>query len=338
MDYEELVRDADAQIAGAHSSAELKDVRVAWLGKKGKITSLSKQMGQIPAEERPAYGKAVNSARAAIEEKLRARQEELKKAEESERIRKERVDVTLPGNARPLGALHPLTQVYHDIRSIFVGMGFDVIEGPEVELDEYNFERLNIPKEHPARDTQDTFYVSDDVVLRTHTSPTQVRAMLKGDLPIRMIAPGRVYRCDEVDATHSPVFMQVEGLVVDKGIRFSDLKGALNTFLRTYYGPHVTTKFRPGFFPFTEPSAEVDVTCALCGGKGCSACKGTGMIEVLGCGTVNPIVLENCGVDPSEYTGFAFGVGVDRLATTKYGISDIRALYENDVRFLRQFN
>lgn len=216
-------------------------------------------------------------------------------------------------------------------------MGFDVFEGPEVELDEYNFTKLNIPKEHPARDAQDTFYVSEDVVLRTHTSPSQVRMMLAEAPPIRMIAPGRCFRCDEVDATHSPVFMQVEGLVVDRRIRFSDLKGTLSTFLRSYYGPKVAMKFRPGFFPFTEPSAEVDVTCSLCGGKGCPACKGAGMIEVLGCGLVNPVVLENCGVDPTEFSGFAFGMGIDRLASTKYGITDIRLLYENDVRFLEQF-
>lgn len=337
MDYDGLVREALEQIDRADSTAQLNDVRVEWLGKKGRITALSKKTGSIPAEERPAYGRAVNDARKAVEERLSQRGSVLKEQEERARLAKERVDVTLPGSIRPVGALHPLTQVYQELRSIFVGMGFDVVEGPEVELDEYCFERLNIPKDHPARDMQDTFYVSDDVVLRTHTSPTQVREMLKGTLPIRMIAPGRTYRCDEVDATHSPVFNQMEGLIVDKGIRFSDLKGILNTFLREYYGSGVRTKFRPGFFPFTEPSAEVDVTCQVCGGKGCSACKGTGMIEVLGCGTVNPVVLENCGVDPSEYTGFAFGIGLDRLTTTKYGITDIRALYENDVRFLRQF-
>lgn len=337
MEYEELVREALEMIDQADTTSRLNDVRVEWLGKKGRITTLSKQMGSIPPEERPAYGRAVNTARAAVEERLSARQEDLRAREEQARLAKERVDVTLPGKGSAIGALHPLTTVYHELRDIFVGMGFDVMQGPEVELDEYNFERLNIPKDHPARDMQDTFYVSSDVVLRTHTSPTQVRAMLEGSLPIRMIAPGRVYRCDEVDATHSPVFMQLEGLMIDKGIRFSDLKGILNTFLRTYYGPHVKTKFRPGFFPFTEPSAEVDVTCQVCGGKGCSACKGAGMIEVLGCGTVNPVVLENCGIDPSEYTGFAFGIGVDRMAATKYGITDIRALYDNDVRFLRQF-
>lgn len=337
MDYKELVQEAIEQIGQADTSARLNEVRVEWLGKKGRISTLSKNMGAIPPEYRPAYGRAVNDARQAVEQCLSKRMEDVRAAEERERIAKERVDVTLPGPARPLGALHPLTRVYHEIRDIFVGMGFDVVDGPEVELDEYNFERLNIPKEHPARDAQDTFYINSEVLLRTHTSPTQARTMLTQELPIRMIAPGRTYRFDEVDASHSPVFMQIEGLIVDKGIRFSDLKGALDSFLRSYYGESVRTKFRPGFFPFTEPSAEVDVTCFACGGKGCPSCGYTGMIEVLGCGTVNPIVLENCGVDSSEYTGFAFGVGVDRLALTKYGITDIRELYENDVRFLRQF-
>ena len=337
MDYAELVQKAAEQIEQADSSAQLNEVRVEWLGRKGRISVLSKNMGAIAPEDRPAYGRAVNEARAEVERRLSERAGVLKEAEERARLEKERVDVTLPGPDRPLGARHPLMQVYHEIRDVFVAMGFDVVDGPEVELDEYNFERLNIPKEHPARDAQDTFYISRDVVLRTHTSPTQVRTMLQQKPPIRMIAPGRVYRFDEVDATHSPVFMQLEGLVVDRGIRFSDLKGILNDFLRSYYGEHVKTKFRPGFFPFTEPSAEVDVTCSVCGGKGCSACGDTGMIEVLGCGTVNPIVLENCGIDSSEYTGFAFGIGVDRLTLTKYGMSDIRTLYENDVRFLQQF-
>lgn len=337
MDYDALVREALEQIDSADTAQRLNEVRVEWLGKKGRITALSKKTGSIPPEERPAYGKAVNTARAAIEEKLAERQNAMREREERERLARERVDVSLPGKGRPVGALHPLTQVYHDLRDIFVGMGFDVVQGPEVELDEYNFERLNIPKEHPARDMQDTFYVNEDVVLRTHTSPTQVRTMLTQKPPIRMIAPGRTYRCDEVDATHSPVFNQMEGLVVDRGIRFSDLKGILDEALRKFYGPDIKTKFRPGFFPFTEPSAEVDVTCQACHGAGCSVCKGSGMVELLGCGTVNPIVLENCGIDPSEYTGFAFGLGIDRLTTTKYGIRDIRALYENDVRFLRQF-
>lgn len=338
MAHEELMEEARARIQAASTGAELDAVRVAYLGKKGRITLLNQQIRSIPPEERPAFGQQLNAVRQAVTEALSARKEEINRREEEARLAAERLDVTLPGSAQPLGTEHPLTQVYHEIRDIFVGMGFDVFNGPEVELDEYNFEKLNIPKEHPARDMQDTFYISDDVLLRTHTSPAQVRMMLKETPPIRMIAPGRVYRCDEVDATHSPIFMQVEGLVVDRRIRFSDLKGTLNAFLREYYGPEVKTKFRPGFFPFTEPSAEVDVTCTRCGGKGCAACRGAGMIEVLGCGIVNPVVLENCGIDPTEYSGFAFGLGIDRLATTKYGISDIRLLYENDVRFLEQFS
>lgn len=337
MAHEALMEEAKARIQAAASSAELDEVRVAYLGKKGQITLLNRQIGSVPPEERPAFGQELNTVRQAVTEALAVRREELTRAEEAARLEKERLDVTLPGVGRPLGSIHPLTQVYHEVRDIFVSMGFDVFNGPEVELDEYNFEKLNIPRDHPARDAQDTFYVSDDVVLRTHTSPAQVRTMLSGRPPLRMIAPGRVYRCDEVDATHSPIFMQLEGLVVDRKIRFSDLKGTLNTFLRRYYGPDVKTKFRPGFFPFTEPSAEVDVTCTRCGGKGCPACRDAGMIEVLGCGVVNPVVLENCGIDPSEYSGFAFGLGIDRLATTKYGISDIRLLYENDARFLGQF-
>ncbi|MEG0257171.1 MAG: phenylalanine--tRNA ligase subunit alpha [Christensenella sp.] len=334
---EQIVKDANSEIAAAQTSAELNDIRVKYLGKKGAVTLLMKQMGTLSAEERPAFGQAVNAARGAVEGALGAAAELIAQKENAAKLAAERVDITMPGRAQELGALHPLTQVYREVRDIFLSMGFDVNEGPEVELDKYNFELLNIPKNHPARDMQDTFYVSEDVVLRTHTSPVQVRTMLKQKPPIRMICPGRVFRTDDVDATHSPVFMQMEGLVVGKNIRFSDLKGTINTFIRNFYGENVKTKFRPGFFPFTEPSAEVDVTCTVCGGKGCSACKGAGMIEVLGCGLVNPVVLSNCGIDPTEYSGFAFGLGIDRLANTKYGITDIRLLYENDARFLRQF-
>ncbi|MEA5002600.1 MAG: phenylalanine--tRNA ligase subunit alpha [Christensenella sp.] len=337
MSNDEIVKKAQEEIGAAGSSGELTDIRVKYLGKKGEITMLMKQMGTLAPEERPAFGQAVNAARASVEQALFAASEKIAQKEKAEKLAAERVDITLPGRAQGLGALHPLTQVYYEIRDIFLGMGFDVKEGPEVELDQYNFEMLNIPKDHPARDMQDTFYVSDDVVLRTHTSPVQVRTMLEQKPPIRMVCPGRVFRTDDVDATHSPVFMQMEGLVVGKNIRFSDLKGTINTFIHNFYGEDVKTKFRPGFFPFTEPSAEVDVTCTVCGGKGCSACKGAGMIEVLGCGVVNPVVLKNCGLNPEEYSGFAFGMGIDRLANTKYGITDIRLLYENDARFLRQF-
>lgn len=337
MSNDEIVKKALEEIGAAGSSGELGDIRVKYLGKKGEITMLMKQMGTLAPEERPAFGQAVNAARTGVEQALLSAAEKIAQKENAQKLAAERVDITLPGRAQGLGALHPLTQVYYEIRDIFLGMGFDVKEGPEIELDQYNFEMLNIPKDHPARDMQDTFYVSDDVVLRTHTSPVQVRTMLEQKPPIRMVCPGRVFRTDDVDATHSPVFMQMEGLVIGKNIRFSDLKGTINTFIRNFYGEHVKTKFRPGFFPFTEPSAEVDVTCTVCGGKGCAACKGAGMIEVLGCGVVNPVVLENCGLNPDEYSGFAFGMGVDRLANTKYGITDIRLLYENDARFLRQF-
>ena len=337
MSNDEMVSRASAEIAAAQTSAQISEIRVKYLGKKGEITMLMKQMGSLSPEERPAFGQAVNAARQSVEQALLAAGEKIARSESDAKLAAERMDITLPGRGQKPGALHPLTQVYYEIRDIFLSMGFDVNEGPEVELDHYNFELLNIPKDHPARDMQDTFYVSEEVLLRTHTSPVQVRTMLTQKPPIRMICPGRVYRMDDVDATHSPVFMQMEGLVVDKNIRFSDLKGTINTFIRNFYGEDVKTKFRPGFFPFTEPSAEVDVTCTVCGGKGCSACKGAGMIEVLGCGLVNPVVLENCGIDSREYSGFAFGLGIDRLANTKYGITDIRLLYENDARFLRQF-
>ena len=337
MAHEELISRAAGEIAAAKSSAELSGVRVKYLGKKGEITLLMKQMGALAPEERPAFGQEVNAARAQVEAALAKRTGEIERQEQAARLEKERIDVTLPGRAQEPGALHPLTQVYHEVREIFLSMGFDVFEGPEVELDRYNFELLNIPKDHPARDMQDTFYVTEDIVLRTHTSPVQVRTMLEQKPPIRMICPGRVYRTDDVDATHSPVFNQIEGLVIDKGITFADLKGVINSFLRQLYGENTKTKFRPGFFPFTEPSAEVDATCSLCGGKGCPACKGAGMVEVLGCGMVNPKVLENCGLDPEIYSGYAFGLGLDRLTNIKYGITDIRLLYESDVRFLRQF-
>ncbi len=278
MVSEQIVSDALAEIGSAQTSTQLSDIRVKYLGKKGGITMLMKQMGGLAPDERPAFGQAVNAARKSVEDALLRAAQEIARQESEQKLKAERIDITLPGRAQKPGALHPLTQVYHEVRDIFLSMGFDVTEGPEVELDEYNFELLNIPKNHPARDMQDTFYVSEDVVLRTHTSPVQVRTMLTQKPPIRMVCPGRVFRTDDVDATHSPVFMQMEGLVIGKNIRFSDLKGTINTFIRNFYGENVKTKFRPGFFPFTEPSAEVDVTCTVCGGKGCGACKGAGMI------------------------------------------------------------
>lgn len=336
-DMEHRMEEIREALSRAVSDDALQELRVRYLGKKGEITAMMKQMRNLSPEERPAFGSKVNALRARAEEAFAEKMAELREAALEGRLQHERIDVTLPGKSAKLGAIHPLNQVYHEVRDIFAGMGFSVVEGPEVEFDHYNFEMLNIPKDHPARDMQDTFYVSDDIVVRTHTSPVQVRTMLKYKPPIRVICPGRVYRTDDVDATHSPVFNQVEGLYIDKGVTFADLKGVLGEFLRKFYGQSTVTKFRPGFFPFTEPSAEVDATCALCGGKGCPACKGAGMIEVLGCGMVNPRVLENCGLDPEEYSGFAFGLGLDRLTNIKYGITDIRLLYENDVRFLRQF-
>ena len=329
--------DFQKKLEGLENPEHLQELRVQFLGKKGAITSMMKQMGSIPPEERPGFGQRINALRSEAEGKLEAKRAELAEAEKLRRLEAETIDVTMPTIKNRLGGAHPLTRVMREITAIFVKMGFSVMDGPEIEFDKYNFEMLNIPKDHPARDMQDTFYVTDDIVLRTHTSPVQVRTMLAQKPPIRMICPGRVYRQDDVDATHSPVFNQIEGLVIDRGVTFADLKGTINTFLKELYGEDTRTKFRPGFFPFTEPSAEVDATCSICHGKGCPACKGEGMIEVLGCGMVNPAVLINCGIDPEEYSGFAFGLGLDRLTNIKYGITDIRLLYENDVRFIRQF-
>lgn len=332
-----LAASAIAEIERCNTTADAENLRIRLLGKKGELTAALRSMKDIPEEQRPAFGKKVNDVRDLLTEALDKKTLTLENSEKSDRLIKERVDITLPGKTRDFGGLHPLTRVYYEMREIFVSMGFEVMDGPEVEYDKYNFEMLNIPKDHPARDTQDTFYVSSDIVLRTHTSPVQIRTMLNQKPPIRMICPGRVYRTDDVDATHSPVFNQMEGLVVDKGIQFAHLKGTLDSFLKELYGEKTKTKFRPGNFPFTEPSAEVDATCSKCGGAGCSVCKGTGMIEVLGCGMVHPEVLRGCGIDPEVYTGFAFGMGIDRIANIKYGITDIRLLFENDIRFVSQF-
>ncbi len=334
---EETAKKTLEDIAGSATAAQLEKIRISVLGKKGELTAVLRGMKDLPNDKRPLFGKRVNEIRDMLTDALAGKHEQLKKEETTRRLLAETVDITLPGKKRSLGALHPLTRVYYEIRDIFVSMGFSVMDGPEIEYDKYNFEMLNIPKEHPARDTQDTFYISDDIVLRTHTSPVQIRTMLAQKPPIRMICPGRVYRTDDVDATHSPVFNQVEGLVVGKGISLAHLKSTLDIFLKEFYGENTVTKFRPGHFPFTEPSAEVDATCSKCGGEGCNICKGTGMIEVLGCGMVHPNVLNGCGIDADEFTGFAFGLGLDRLANIKYGITDIRLLYENDVRFLAQF-
>ena len=318
-------------------TSALEQLRVRVLGKKGELTGILRGMGKLPAEERPKMGQIVNETRARLEAALDERAEKLRALEKEARLASETLDVTLPGVERSAGSLHPMNIVLNDLLDIFTGMGFEAVEGPEIEYDHYNFELLNVPKNHPARDAQDTFYIDDNVVLRSQTSPVQARVMTTRKPPIRIISPGRVYRADEVDATHSPVFHQIEGLVIDEGISIADLKGTLDTFARRLYGEGIVTRFRPSFFPFTEPSAEVDLTCAACRGKGCRMCKGTGWIEVLGAGMVNPRVLEMCGIDSRRYQGFAFGMGIERLTLLKYNVPDMRYLYENDLRFLKQF-
>jgi len=315
----------------------LEQLRIRFLGKKGELTAVLKGMGQLSAEERPVIGALANEVRSYLEQEIDSRKEELSAKMQEEKLKKEVIDVTMPGKKQELGKLHPLTQVLDEIKNIFVGLGFQIAEGPEVEYDYYNFEALNIPKYHPARDTQDTFYIEDNIVLRTQTSPMQVRVMEKQKPPIRILAPGRVYRSDAVDATHSPVFHQVEGLVVDKGVTMADLKGTLEAFIKELYGADAKVRFRPHHFPFTEPSAEMDVSCFVCGGEGCRVCKGEGWIEILGCGMVHPKVLANCGIDPEEYSGFAFGLGLERVVMRRYGIDDLRLFFENDLRFLGQF-
>lgn len=325
------------EIEGSDGLSKLNDVRVAFLGKKGELTAVLKGMKDVSPEDRPLVGQMVNETRAAIEAKLEETKKKMEALELEHKLKKEVIDVTLPAKKNKVGHSHPNTIALEEVERIFVGMGYEVVEGPEVEYDYYNFEALNIPANHPAKDEQDTFYINDEIVLRTQTSPVQVRVMEQGKLPIRMIAPGRVFRSDEVDATHSPSFHQIEGLVIDKNITFSDLKGTLQEFAKELFGPDTKVKFRPHHFPFTEPSAEVDVTCFKCGGKGCRFCKGEGWIEILGCGMVHPHVLEMSNIDPKEYSGFAFGVGLERIALLKYEIDDMRLLYENDDRFLRQF-
>ena len=328
---------AMAEIENSDGLAKLNDVRVSILGKKGELTAVLKGMKDVAPEDRPKVGQWVNETREAIEAKLEETKKKLEAAELEHRLEHEVIDVTLPAKKNRVGHTHPNTMVLEEVERIFTGMGYEVVEGPEVEYDYYNFEALNIPANHPAKDEQDTYYINKDIVLRTQTSPVQARIMEKGKLPIRMISPGRVFRSDEVDATHSPSFHQIEGLVIDKNITFADLKGTLEEFAKELFGENTKTKFRPHHFPFTEPSAEVDVSCFKCGGKGCRFCKGSGWIEILGCGMVHPHVLEMCGIDPNEYTGFAFGVGLERIALLKYEIDDMRLLYENDIRFLKQF-
>ena len=333
----EIKEEALMKISETNGLDKLNEIRVAYLGKKGELTQVLKGMKDVKPEDRPMVGQYVNDTRKAIEEKLEEVKTKLEEEVLNQKLKAEVIDVTLPAKKNNVGHRHPNTIALEEVERIFVGMGYEVVEGPEVEYDYYNFEALNIPENHPAKDEQDTFYVNDKILLRTQTSSVQVHEMEKGKLPIRMISPGRVFRADEVDATHSPSFHQIEGLVIDKNVTFADLKGTLAQFAKELFGEDTKVKFRPHHFPFTEPSAEVDVSCFKCHGKGCRMCKGSGWIEILGCGMVHPHVLEMSGIDPEEYTGFAFGVGLERIALLKYEIDDMRLMYENDTRFLKQF-
>ncbi|MED3862149.1 phenylalanine--tRNA ligase subunit alpha [Priestia megaterium] len=336
---QELQQEAIAKVEAASALKELNDVRVAYLGKKGPITEVLRGMGKLSAEERPVMGALANEVREAIASKIEEKQTALEAAEVERKLASETIDVTLPGRPVKAGTHHPLTSVVEEVEDLFLGMGYEVAEGPEVEHDYYNFEALNLPKGHPARDMQDTFYITEETLLRTHTSTVQARVMNKneGKGPVKIICPGKVYRRDDDDATHSHQFMQIEGLVVDENIRMSDLKGTLEVFVKKMFGADREIRLRPSFFPFTEPSVEVDVSCAKCGGKGCNVCKQTGWIEILGAGMVHPNVLEMAGYDSTKYRGFAFGIGVERIAMLKHGVDDIRHFYTNDVRFLDQF-
>ena len=318
-------------------SAEIEDLRIRYLGKKGELTAVLRGMGKLSAEERPIIGQLANEVRAQIEKKIDELNERKNQAKLEAKLAAEKLDVTVPGKDIRAGHFHPLALVQRQLEDIFLGMGYSIVDGPEVEYDYYNFQALNIPPDHPARDTQDTFYITDNILLRSQTSPVQARVMEKTEPPIKIISPGRVYRSDAVDATHSPLFHQLEGLVIDRGITMGDLKGTLEMFAKRMFGEETKIRFRPHHFPFTEPSAEVDVSCFVCGGKGCRLCKGEGWIEILGAGMVHPNVLRNCGIDPEEYSGFAFGLGIERIAILKYHIDDMRLLYENDIRFLNQF-
>lgn len=333
---EQLKSLALSELAGVDSEENLQALRVRFLGKKGELTAIMKGIGSLSPEERPLIGQVVNSVRDCLEESFETTSASLKDALKAQKLKEERIDVTLPGRVAPRGTKHPVTLVVEEICDIFAGLGFLVAEGPEIELDYYNFEALNFPKDHPARDMQDTFFVQNNLLLRTHTSPVQIRTMLKQKPPVRIIAPGTVYRCD-YDATHSPMFHQIEGLMVDKGITFGDLKGILTTFTNQMFGSDIGVRLRPSFFPFTEPSAEVDIACVICRGKGCRVCKNTGWLEILGAGMVDPEVFRHVDYDSESFSGFAFGMGIERVAMLKYGINDMRLLFENDVRFLSQF-
>ncbi len=334
---EQIKAEALKQIEASGALDKLNDVRVNFLGKKGELTAIMKSMKDLTPEERPKFGQMVNTVREEIENALENAKKEMEREVQEAKLKAEVIDVTLPAKKNLIGHRHPNYIALEEVERIFVGMGYEVVEGPEIEYDYYNFEALNIPADHPAKDEQDTFYINGDILLRTQTSPIQIHEMEKGHLPIRMLAPGRVFRADEVDATHSPCFHQIEGMVVDKNVTFSDLKGTLQEFAKEMFGEDTKVKFRPHHFPFTEPSAEMDVSCFKCGGKGCRFCKGEGWIEILGCGMVHPDVLKRCNIDPNEYSGFAFGMGLERISLLKYEIDDMRLLYENDIRFLKQF-
>lgn len=334
---EKIEQSAKQALSAAADAKVLEEIRVKYLGKKGEITAILKQMGKLSAEERPKMGQLANKVRADIEEALTNAQALIKAKMREQSLKSETIDVTLPGKKKSLGQLHPLNIVMSEIEEVFMGMGFDIVEGPEIETDHYCFEALNMPKDHPARDTQDTFYIDENTVLRTQTSSVQIRTMEKTKPPIRIISPGRVYRSDTADATHTPIFHQIEGLVIDKGVTMSDLVGTLDMLMKRLYGEDCKIRLRPHHFPYTEPSAEVDIMCFNCGGKGCSMCKQEGFVELLGAGMVHPKVLEGCGIDPEVYSGFAFGLGLERLTMGRFNINDLRLLYDNDLRFLKQF-
>ena len=334
---EKIRADFTQKINEVKDLAEIENLRISFLGKKGELTSVLRGMGKVSPEERPVIGQLANEVRSRIEAGLNARIEDLKKAAREQKLKNETLDVTMPGKLPEKGAFHPLQQVIEEMENVFIGMGYEIADGPEVEYDYYNFEALNLPEGHPARDTQDTFYISDKVLLRTQTSSVQIHVMEHQKPPIKIICPGKVYRSDNMDATHSPIFHQLEGLVVDKGVTMGDLKGTLEVYATAMFGPETKIRLRPHHFPFTEPSAEVDVSCWSCGGEGCRVCKGEGWVEVLGCGMVHPDVLRRCGIDPKIYSGFAFGIGIERTAMARFGVTDMRQFFENDVRFLSQF-
>ena len=334
---EEIRQAAQKQLEAASDESSLEQLRISLLGKKSELSQVLRGMGQLSADERPKIGALANDIRSSIESAIASRRAEIEKQLSAAKLAAERIDVTMPGTAHRRGSRHPLGQIEHEMAEIFRSMGFDIVDGPEVEYDYYNFQALNIPENHPARDTQDTFYITDNILLRSQTSGVQVHTMETTKPPIRVVAPGRVYRSDAVDATHSPCFHQMEGLVIDRDITMGDLRGILLLFAQKMFGESTRVRFRPHHFPFTEPSAELDISCFVCGGEGCRVCKGEGWIEILGCGMVHPNVLTMSGIDPKEYTGFAFGIGIERVAMIKYGIDDMRLCYENDVRFLREF-